>query len=38
MEPVGVQWMGNQSIEKNKWQYTECYGDGDSRSFNNNQQ
>ena len=34
MEPVGAQRMWNRSFEKNKLQYTECYGDGDSKSFN----
>ena len=26
--------MWNRSVEKNKLQYTEFYGDGDSKSFN----
>ena len=26
--------MWNRSVEKNKLQYTECYGDGDSKSSN----
>ena len=34
MEPVGAQRMWNQSVEKNKLQYTEFYGDGESKRFN----
>ena len=34
MEPVAAQRMWNQSVKKNKLQYTEIYGDGDSKSFN----
>ena len=34
MEPVAAQRMWNQSVKKNKLQYTEIYGDGDRKSFN----
>ena len=32
-EPIGVKYIWERSLQKNKLQYSSFYGDGDSKSF-----